>query len=89
MKDAPLHGSATNSNATKPQTERGNQMGKGMNYGTGRMDPSKGSGFRAGPSPSPSMSDKGSIALKGTVGSVAPDSHGSVLSHNPYPNGLA
>lgn len=71
------------------QTERGNQKSGHGSGSTGGMDPSKGSGFRAGPSPSPEMSKKGSVSLKGTVGSVRSDSHGSVMSHNPYPNGIA
>lgn len=84
-KDAPLHGTG----AASPQTERGNQR-SGMNpSASGKYPESSGGAFRAPPSPSPSMSDKGSIASKGTVGSTRKDSTGSVSSHNPYPNGIA
>ena len=87
--DAPIHSRATNSNATKPQTERGNQ--KSMKHGSasGRYPESSRGAFRAAPSPSPSMSGGGSISTMGTVGSVRDDAAKGVMNHNPYPNGLA
>lgn len=88
--DAPIHSNATNSNATKPQTERGNQRNMKHGSASGRYPESSGGAFRAAPSPSPSMSAKTSAGkLQGTVGSVRKDGHGSVHDHNPYPNGLA
>lgn len=88
VQDAPLHGSATNSNATKPQTERGNQKHMKSKAASGRA-PEGSKGYGAAASPSPSMSEGGSIAMKGQVGSVRPDSHAKVMNHNPYPNGIA
>lgn len=71
------------------QTERGNQ--RSSMGGGGKTSRPEGRGsYGANASPSPSMSDKGTAgALKGTVGSVRKDGHGSVMSHNPYPNGIA
>ena len=81
---------ATNSNSTKPQTERGNQQA-GMSGGgaSGKYPESSRGAFRAKPSGNESMTKKGMIAKQGTVGSTRDDSAGDVLSHNPYPNGMA
>jgi hypothetical protein len=83
--DAPLHGNS----AVGAQTERGNQRSTMTGSASGRYPESSGGAFRAAPSPSPSMSDKGNIAKQGTVGSTRKDTAGGVMSHNPYPNGIA
>lgn len=71
------------------QTERGNQRHMGGKSASGKYPESSGGAFRAGASPSPSMSEKGGSKTKGTVGSTRSDTSGSVMSHNPYPNGIA
>jgi hypothetical protein len=91
--DAPINSRATNSNATKPQTERGNQrsssMGGYAGHGSKASRPEGRGNYGANASPSPSMSDKGGSKTEGVVGSIRDDSAGPVLSHNPYPNGMA
>lgn len=71
------------------QTERGNQKSMGGKSASGTYPESSKGAFRAKPSPSPSMSKKGGSRTVGTVGSTRSDTSGSVMSHNPYPNGIA
>ncbi len=87
--DAPINSRATNSNATKPQTERGNQRSSNMPSPSGASRPEGRGHYGANASPSPSMSHKGGSKKVGTIGSTRDDTAGGVLSHNPYPNGMA
>ena len=89
VQDAMPDSSATNSNATKRQTERGNQHGGSKKSASGRYPESSKGAFRAHPSPSPSMSEGGNFQNVQNVGSRRDDGARSVMNHNPYPNGLA
>ena len=89
VKDAMPDSRATNSNATKPQTERGNQRSMKNASASGRYPESSKGAFRGHPSPSPSMSHGGGFRETANVGSKRDDMCKPVMNHNPYPNGIA